>query len=152
MCVQLTVDPQSPSPTLLSHSFKLSLIPIIAFAAASIATSRIQPCSLSCSGRLNDYKKQTWTVSLMKVMVILYLPPPPTPFFFPNFRFLLCVSISFLFFMLGIARYPSNTTRKSLFFIANTLNNHICPKNVRQQNIIYLTDINSPCVVHYSGT
>ena len=39
--------PQSPSPTLLSHSFRLSLRLIIAVALASIAASRIHPCLLS---------------------------------------------------------------------------------------------------------
>lgn len=53
----LTVDPQSPSPTLLSHSFKLSLRFITAVAAASIATSRIRPSGLSCWGRLDIYPK-----------------------------------------------------------------------------------------------
>jgi len=48
--IRLTVDPQSPSPTLPSHSFRLSLSFIIAFAAASMATSRSWPCSFSCCG------------------------------------------------------------------------------------------------------
>jgi len=48
--IRLTVDPQSPSPTLPSHSFRLSLSCIIAFAAASMATSRIWPCSFRCCG------------------------------------------------------------------------------------------------------
>jgi len=45
--VWLTVVPQSPSPTLLSHSFKLSFILIISLAPASIEASKMQPSLVS---------------------------------------------------------------------------------------------------------
>lgn len=66
MRIRLTVDPQSPSPTLPSHSFRLSFRFIIAFAAASMATSRIWPCSFSCNGWLRGLHKANMETRFLK--------------------------------------------------------------------------------------
>lgn len=49
------MEPQSPSPALASHSFKLSLILMTAWAAASIAASRTRPCRFNFGGRSSNW-------------------------------------------------------------------------------------------------
>lgn len=56
--LKLTVDPQSPSPTLWSHSLRVSFIARISVAAASMAASSKRPCSLSSKGRFGAYKNR----------------------------------------------------------------------------------------------